>query len=149
MVSINFYHLTFTSLDIALPKLLEKIFSSGSRCLLLADSDERIEQLDKLLWTYDAGSFLPHGTEREKEVEFLPILLSTTITNINNAGFLLVTDGRMVDDVSRFERIFDIFDGKNMASVESARNRWKKYKDTGYEISYYKQDERGVWQKAA
>src|SRR5437870_3857428 len=72
---VQFYHLTATPLERALPKLLEKALAGGFRVLLVAESEERIEQLNQLLWTYDPGSFLAHGSRKDGHAEEQPILL--------------------------------------------------------------------------
>jgi very-short-patch-repair endonuclease/DNA polymerase IIIc chi subunit len=77
MTTIQFYHLLSTPLERALPKLLEKAFAGGFKTLLVADSDEHIEQLNQLLWTYDPNSFLPHGSVADGQAERQPILLVT------------------------------------------------------------------------
>jgi len=148
--SINFYHLTTTSLENALPKLLEKAFSGGYRVLVLAENDARVEQLNTHLWTYDEHSFLPHGSASEAYGHAQPILLSTSPEVPNNANLLLVTDGRIFDANNKnFERVLDVFDGNDASATASARARWKNYKDAGYEISYFKQTPQGGWQKNA
>ena len=148
-MSIQFYHLTITSLDKALPKILEKACSAGYRALVTVDSEEKLEQIDQMLWKYDTVGFLPHGTSKDKQPENQPILISTIIEPVNNANLLMVIDGKFVDEAAKFERVFDIFDGKDIKSVESARARWKKYKGSGHEMLYFKQNERGSWEKAA
>ena len=78
MNTIQFYHLTATPLERALPKLLEKAYDGGFTTLLVADSEEYVEHLNELLWTYDPGSFLPHGSVKDGNVGQQPILLSTS-----------------------------------------------------------------------
>lgn len=41
-------------------KLLEKVYRSGHRCYVLTDSLEQSKNLDDLLWSFRAGSFIPH-----------------------------------------------------------------------------------------
>lgn len=147
MTEISFYHLTTSPLEKALPKLLERAFSGGYKVCLLAESEARVEQLNQLLWTYEESSFLPHGSEKDEQPENQPILLSTVPNSLNNANLLVVTDGRSVNEP--YDRILDIFDGKNPEATASARERWKVYKSAGHEISYFSQNERGGWEKKA
>ena len=129
-----------------MPKLLERAFASSYKVCVAAESDARIEQFDQLLWTYDPNSFLPHGSDRDALPERQPILLSTGIEPLNGANLLVITDGRSVQDAN-FERILDIFDGKDVQATESARKRWIEYKNSGYELTYFRQNERGGWEK--
>ena len=41
-------------------KLVEKAYRSGVFSYVLTDSLEQSQQLDDLLWTFRAGSFIPH-----------------------------------------------------------------------------------------
>jgi len=41
-------------------KLLEKAYRSGHRCYVLTDTPDQSQTLDDLLWTFRAGSFIPH-----------------------------------------------------------------------------------------
>lgn len=148
MTAVQFYHLTTTPLERALPKLLERAISGGYRVLLAVESDERSEQLNQLLWTYDPGSFLAHGSDKEAQAEQQPILISTNTEPMNAANLLVVTDGRSVKG-SGFERILDVFDGNDGEMTRAARTRWTQYKDIGHELTYFSQNEQGGWQKKA
>lgn len=145
MTAIQFYHLTATPLERALPKLLEKAYGAGMRALVVAESDERVEQLNQLLWTYDPASFLPHASAKEGNGKDQPILLSQEVSDENSARLLAITDGRMVENPASFERILDIFDGTNPQSTENARSRWKSYMEQGLPLTYYRQTETGGW----
>jgi len=146
--SVQFYHLTATPLERALPKLMEKVLASGFRALLTADSPARLQSLDELLWTYDPGSFLPHGAEGICEATLQPVLLSLSPdAPKNQAKLLVVTDGNKPANPGDYERILDVFDGKNAEAVASARTRWTQYKEAGHEVTYLRQNEQGSWQK--
>lgn len=146
---IQFYHLLATPLDRALPKLLEKAYAGGFRALVLTESEERAEHLSNLLWAYDQDSFLPHGTARDGHQDRQPVYLAARQENPNNANLLMVTDGSQPEDLSGFERVLDIFDGRDATAAANARARWKTYKAAGFDLSYIRQNERGGWDKAA
>ncbi|MDX2112825.1 MAG: DNA polymerase III subunit chi [Alphaproteobacteria bacterium] len=149
MTQISFYHLTATALDQALPKLLEKAYGSGLRAHVWCESEARMEQLNTLLWTYDPASFLPHGSEKEPHPELQPVLLGTEENAANQAPALFITHGQTVVNPTSFDRVFDLFDGKDSAATDAARARWKHYKDQGLTLSYFKQTPAGGWEKAA
>ena len=149
MTTIQFYHLTATQLDRALPKLMEKALAGGFRSLIVTDTPERADYLDDVLWTYDASSFLPHGTAKNSKAAAQPVLISTEMETANHASLLVITDGRMPEQPENWARILDIFDGRNDAAVASARTRWTSYKAAGHGLSYLKQTESGGWQQPA
>lgn len=149
MSDIAFYHLTARPLEWALPKLLERALEAGARSVVLASSAERVEALDALLWTYDPGSWLPHGSRAGGDAAEQPIWLAAEDENPNGAGFLFLTDGAASERVAEYARVFELFDGRDEAAVGAARERWRRYKEDGHALSYWKQDDRGRWSKAA
>lgn len=149
MIDIFFYHLTTTPLERALPKLLEKALSGGWRALVVDANEERLEFLNQQLWTYEQGSFLPHGMVKDGAAEKHPVLLHNAIDNRNGARLLVVTDGRQLEGEAGFERVIDLIDGHDDGAVAAARARWKQYKEAGHGISYFKQTDAGGWEKAA
>jgi len=149
MAEIGFYHLMRTPLERALPKLLEKAIDRGMRALVVTGSPERAEHLSAALWTYDPASFLPHGTPADGAPDAQPILIADDVTDLNAAGLLVLTDGSRTDAPDRFERVIDMFDGRDEAAVEAARARWRQLKEAGHKLTYWQQTEAGGWEQKA
>jgi DNA polymerase-3 subunit chi len=149
MTEIGFYHLTRTPLERALPKLLEKVLAAGKRAVVRAGSDERVEFLNAALWTYEPGSFLPHGTAKEGEAPRQPIWLTAGDENPNGAQVLVLTDGARSGDPDAFERCLEMFDGRDQQAVEAARTRWRGYREAGHSLTYWQQTDSGSWEKKA
>ncbi|MBT3907805.1 MAG: DNA polymerase III subunit chi [Rhodospirillales bacterium] len=149
MTSVAFYHLQKWPLDRALPKLLEKTVEAGKRAIVMAGSDDKIEALNGLLWTYENDSWLPHGSRKDGAPEDQPVWLTTNDENPNQSQFLFLTDGASSDHVGEFERCFELFDGEDDAAVSAAREHWKTYKDAGYDLTYWQQTDRGGWEEKA
>lgn len=147
MTEIGFYHLVRTPLEKALPKLLEKVLERGARAVVMAGSDERVESLAALLWTYQPNSFLPHGSARDGRPEQQPIWLTGQDENPNGASILLLTDGAQSERLADYERCLEIFDGGDPDAVSRARDRWRAYKDAGHSLTYWQQTETGGWDK--
>jgi DNA polymerase-3 subunit chi len=142
-----FYHLERTSLDQALPELLEKTLARNWRAVVRSTAAERIDHLDGWLWTYRDDAFLPHGVDGEPMAERQPVLITTRTDNPNRAQALFLIDGAEPGDLSGFARCVLLFDGRDEAAVAAARGRWRAFKDAGCEISYWKQGESGGWRK--
>jgi DNA polymerase-3 subunit chi len=144
-----FYHLERTSLDRALPELLEKTLAKGWRAVVRARDRDRIEHLDGWLWSYRDETFLPHGLAEEPHARRQPVVLTTGFETPNGAQALFVIDDAEPGLLEGFERCIFLFDGQDAAAVGAARVRWKALKAHGASISYWKQNERGGWVKAA
>ncbi|MGB7039272.1 MAG: DNA polymerase III subunit chi, partial [Xanthobacteraceae bacterium] len=97
-------------------------------------------------------SFLPHGTSRDTEPAEQPIMLTASADNPNGATVRFLVDGaEMTDDLADaskgYERIVMLFDGDDPDAVEAARARWTKAKIAGAEVTYWRADENGRWQR--
>jgi DNA polymerase III subunit chi len=149
MTDIGFYHLTTRPLDWALAKLLDRALAAGKRTVVLAGSTERVEALSAQLWTLDPNSFLPHGTARDGFAEHQPVWLTPEDENPNGATFAMLIDGQETRRLADFERVFEIFDGRDEAQVERARAHWTAYKAAGHQVTYWRQTEAGGWEKGA
>jgi len=146
---VNFYHLTRSSLEDALPRLLTKTLQAGERAVVMLGSAERVDAVNTYLWTFDHGSFLPHGAARDGEADRQPIWLTHLDENPNGAGFLFLADRARSDRVADYRRCFELFDGRDDAAVAESRERWKAYKAAGHAVVYWQQTEGGGWQKKA
>ena len=142
---IGFYHLVELPLEQALPRLLEKVAAAGHRVVIMAGSAERVGFLDGLLWTWHSDSWLPHGTARDGDAELQPIWLTAGEDNPNQADVLVLTDGVTPASLDGYSRILTMFDGRDDAAVETARELWRRWKADGLELTYYQQTERGGW----
>lgn len=151
MTRVDFYHLQQKTLDEVLPKLLQKAYSTGKRIKVKIGTEERVEFINSLLWTYNDESFLPHGSKKDGFADQQPIWLSADIENPNAALFLFLVDGaeENAETLTQYERVFNIFDGNSAEAVQQARRLWKEYKNSGCDVYYWQQDNAGKWiQKA-
>jgi DNA polymerase-3 subunit chi len=146
MTEVLFYHLQGQPLDRVLPTLLEKSLERGWRVAVQVASDERIDALDALLWTYRDDSFLPHATYRDSEAAAQPILLTTGDDNRNGAAVrFLIDDTALPEDAGNYQRIVLLFDGEDPDALAGARERWTQAKNQGFAVTYWQPDEQGRW----
>ena len=149
MTEVHFYHLQRQPLESALPQLIEKCLERGWRCVVQAASEERVDALDSLLWTYRDDSFLAHGTDREESAAENPVLLTTKNANENAAQVRFLVDGATAEDIGSYQRAIYLFDGNDPDAVDTARDQWKEAQGEGFEVVYWQQDAEGRWQKKA
>lgn len=144
MSDIGFYHLTRSTLSLALPPLLVRTLAAGQRALVLGPSVPALDFVSNGLWEQPA--WLPHGGAADGDPDLQPIWLSTEPVALNGARYLFLVGGAATDRLADFERVFDLFDGNDEAAVVAARLRWKTARDGGHGVTYWQQTERG-WQK--
>jgi DNA polymerase III subunit chi len=148
-----FYHLQSQRLEQALPALLERAQANGWRAVVHATTEERLDVLDEVLWTYADASFLAHGRARDGDADLQPVYLTCASDNPNNARLRLFIDGadaaaHLATDAA-YERAILLFDGNDSDQLSAARAQWKTLKDRGVTITYWQQNERGGWEKKA
>jgi DNA polymerase III subunit chi len=148
MTEMLFYHLKGQTLEQVLPALLQKSLERGWRVVVQASSDERVDALDAHLWTWRDDAFLPHGTSRNAEAAEQPIVLTANADNPNGATVRFLVDGASVAaDAAGYERIVLLFDGEDPEAVEMARACWGEAKAAGADVTYWRADENGRWQR--
>ena len=149
MADILFYHLTESTLEEALPGLLERSVERGWRAVVQTGTEERRDALDQHLWVFRDDSFLAHATDREAYPAEQPILLTTAGSNQNAAQIRFLVDGATPPELSDYERAVFLFDGHDAAQLEAARMHWKTLKEAGHAVTYWQQTPDRRWERKA
>ncbi len=144
-----FYHLERQPLERVLPSLVEKSLERSWRVVVQAGSEERVEALDTVLWTYKEDSFLPHGRKADGRADRQPVYLTTGDENPNGAQIRFLVDGTEAGDTAGYVRLVYLFDGHDPAALETARRQWRAFKDAGCMVTYWQQSDAGRWEKKA
>ncbi len=150
MTETLFYHLERRALEDVLPGLVEKSLERGWRAVIKTESSERSDALDNLLWTYDDNSFLAHAQSGDGDPKRQPVLITVEDENPNGAQILFCVGGAEPLDwstLSSLARVVMLFDGRDEAFVARARAAWKKAKDAGHEVTYWKEQPSGKFEK--
>ena len=149
MGEFRFHHLERRRIDQALPDLIERIRAQGQRVVVRVGSAERVEALNDRLWTYDDASFLPHGAAGDGDPTTQPVYLTEKIENPNRAGALIVLAGAEASPGdAAFDLVIRLFDGRDEEATQEARREWKRLKDEGFALSYWREGDDGGWEKA-
>ena len=148
MGEFRFHHLERRRVDQALPDLIERIRAEGRHVVVRAASAELVEALNDRLWTYDDASFLPHGAAGDGDPTTQPVFLTERIENPNGASALIALAGAETSDDSAFDLVVRLFDGRDGEAIQEARREWKRLKDEGFALSYWREGDDGGWEKA-
>ena len=145
MQEVRFYHLTRSSAQVALPKLLHKTLERGKRALIKLPDEDAVHAWNDYLWVYEQDSFLPHGSIQDPDPDTQPLFLTHVDENPGCAEYLFLLGGADRQDLDNFDITAILFEGHNDAMVNWARDRWKQLSKTALTLTYWQQDERGVW----
>lgn len=149
MAEVLFYHLTESTLEDALPGLLERSVQRGWKVVVQTGTEERRDSLDTHLWTYRDDTFLAHGTDREAYPGDQPILLTIRPDNGNGAEIRFLVDGATPPDLTSYARAVFMFDGHDALQLEGARENWKAMKAAGHDVTYWQQTPDRRWERKA
>lgn len=116
-------------------RLTEKAYGLNNRVYAHASSQAEAEQLDKLLWTFKQGSFIPHkalGQGNEDDNARTPVRIGT-LECCENEGELLINLAESAPEfATNFARVVEIVDGQD-ASRQAGRKRFMQYREMGLE----------------
>lgn len=144
---VSFYKLTTLPVEKASLKLMEKIYYSKQKLVVIAENEKQMKAIDDFLWSYSTKHFIAHGTCNDSFQEDQPIFLSHKLENPNKASIAMALGEVEVDSLLT-DKIIYIFDGNNQKQVDFARIKWKSYKDrANHNVIYWQQNLQGAWEK--
>ncbi len=101
-----------------------------------------LEQFNELLWAFSPTSFIPHcGIQDDPQlINVTPVILSDQIPPDIHYDALLNLHQQHPPLLNNFSRIIEIA-GISHEDKLAARERYRFYKDTGYEIQHFNLDD--------
>jgi DNA polymerase-3 subunit chi len=115
-------------------RLAEKIYLQGRRTFIHTTSVEEQRHMDRLLWTYRQGSFVPHSVLEKADPEVNPVIIGCSAEAGEESDVLINLAPEAPDFFSRFERVAEIIDRD--ADIKAAgRTRYRFYRDRGYPLN--------------
>ena len=140
----DFYQLSQTPVEGALPALAVKMREAGARVLVVSADPAQLSRISDALWAVK-DNFLAHGMAGGAHDARQPILLTGTLDAANEARFLALADGRWRAGAEAFERVFMLFDG---STIDDARATWRSLDGLdGLIRKYWRQEGKG-WVEA-
>lgn len=147
MTEIRFYHLRTKTAEQALPEILMKALESGRRVVVKTADDKAAASLNDYLWTYNADSFLPHGINKDGNGPGQPVWITAGNDNPNGADTIIATGGAVPEKPEDFKLCCEMLEDRETEQLAAARQRWKSYKERGFDLTYWQQTDRGGWEK--
>lgn len=117
-------------------QLSHKAMQSGVRVVLSTADAATHDALDKLLWHYPATAFIPHCSSTAEEAAHTPVVLGHNQEKFPHYDLLISLHNECVPFFSRFERVIEII-GHDAEDSSMGRERFKFYRDRGYELRHF------------
>ncbi len=114
-------------------RLAEKAYSLDHHIYIHTANPSQTNELDDLLWTYRAGSFIPHQCAAAENEPDCPVLIGHVDAPENRNQVLINLDTAVPMFFSRFERVVEIVNQEETLR-QQARERFKFYRDRGYDL---------------
>jgi DNA polymerase IIIc chi subunit len=117
--------------------LLEKSYQTGDRTLVVAESEEQQEEINKILWTYSQQKFIPHGSSNDPLPEEQPIYITTKLDNKNNSKILMLLkcDQDILNQIDKdnFSKVLIFIKDEQINDLISL------------DCTFYRQNSKGSW----
>jgi DNA polymerase-3 subunit chi len=111
-------------------RLAEKAWKKGYRVFIHTSSEFEAQQLDDLLWTFRAESFVPHAIATDPRDAALPVLVGTGSEPALPLDLLVNLSDTVPAYFQRFARLAEIVE-PNDTQREIARSRYRHYREQG------------------
>jgi DNA polymerase III subunit chi len=135
MTRVSFYY-NVADRQAFLPRLLQQALKKQAQVLVYCPDRSSAEALDEYLWLYEPSSFLPHVLADDALAERTPIVLSWPDGPEPHYKVWLNWSDQRPSSFSRCEQLIEIA-GMLDPQRQSARERFRFYKERGYEMIQY------------
>lgn len=121
-------------------RLSAKAVKQGMRVLILTPDIETSKKLDSMLWHYPQTGFIPHCRADDPLAGETPVIIDEKGESLPHDEVLFNLKEDSPPFFSRFHRLVEIVE---KPGSEKARERYKFYRDRGYEIHHHKLEDAG------
>lgn len=114
-------------------ELSEGIIKRGQRLMVFTPDTEASCKLEGLFWTYPPTGFLPHCRSDSSLAEVTPIIIDWRSDHLAHDEVLINLKNQHPPFFSRFRKLIELV-GPEEDDRSEARNRFRFYRDRGYDI---------------
>ncbi|MDO3376692.1 DNA polymerase III subunit chi [Geoalkalibacter halelectricus] len=113
-------------------ELAEEFFNRGQRVLITVNDDNQGVTLDRFMWTWRKGGFVPHCFDNGA-VDCLdePVVITTEERNGNGARILILGKPVSFDFVRGFDQVIDFAESYDESLLQESRRRFVAYREAG------------------
>ncbi len=127
--------------------LTRDLYKSGSQIIII-DTDSNLEKLDKLLWTFEQNSFLPHKIYKPNiELDTPIILLSEKYLNnllvFNMYNSIINNFDKPILAADENTEVYELVENYEDKKVIS-RNKYLAYKRNSFSLSHNEYNEQTI-----
>ena len=132
MTQIDFYTNASDKLGTAC-RVAAKAYALGKKVVALCPDEDTAQRIDRMLWLTPATGFVPHCDSASPLAAVTPVVIDHRGDEPVHDQVLLNLRDEWPPLFARFERLIEIVSAED-DDKQRARERYKFYRDRGYEI---------------
>lgn len=136
MTRVDFYLLPEaerTGKHLAACRLAHKAYRLKHRVYVLTENADESASLDRMLWTFNPGSFVPHQIHADAVDPNLPVLIGHEAPPEGFDDVLISLAPEVPAFFERFQRVAELVSADD-AERAGARARFRQYRDAGFAV---------------
>ncbi|QEI07704.1 DNA polymerase III subunit chi [Pigmentiphaga aceris] len=115
-------------------EIVKRHYQAGHKVVVWCRDPARLAAFDKLLWSFEDISFVPHVFAKDALAAQTPVVLTADEGETPHHQWLLNLDDAWPPIYARFEKLIEVV-SNDAADREAARNRWRFYQGCGHPIA--------------
>ena len=133
MTKVTFYKLASDAPSLKFVcQLIKKASATQQQVLCLVDNEQTAEQLDQLLWEFEAEAFIPHAIGIDQK----PVAITAVAEPGEHHQILINLQGQIPTWFSRFERVIELVQPES-EHEQVKRENFRFYKERGYALDFH------------
>ena len=113
--------------------LAEEYYQDGQRVLVMTSDGNQGITLDRFMWTWKKGAFVPHVYDNGSvECHDEPVVIVSEEANPNAADVLIMGAPCSVEFVRQFRSVVDFAETFDETRLEESRERFRGYRELGF-----------------
>lgn len=116
-------------------RIINKAYLQSHKIYVYCSDDAQTQTMDKLLWTFQDISFLPHQIQQQDVMTDIPIVLGDISQSIpiSYCDILVNLTTMAPKEIARFQRVIEVISADTQHRAQ-ARERYKNYREQGYSL---------------
>jgi len=117
-------------------ELAEQFFQDGAKILIMVSDENQAVTLDRFMWTWNKGSFIPHAYDNGA-VDCLeePIIIDIAERSSHGADVLIMGRPCSLEFMRHFTRVIDFAEVYDQQLAAEARQRYAGYREAGFAVA--------------
>ncbi|PNU21198.1 DNA polymerase III subunit chi [Geothermobacter hydrogeniphilus] len=114
-------------------ELAERFYLQGYRVLVTVMDENQGVTLDRFMWSWQKGSFVPHAYDNGAvECHAEPVVIGSCEQNPNSAQVLIMGGHCSLEFMRRFEIVIDFAEVYDPGAAAQSRQRFSRYREAGF-----------------